>query len=239
MGFINKKITGNIGMDNKIQRDKWINERLSSIPKGLKILDAGAGEQQYKKYCTHLEYTSQDFCQYEGTGDSAGLQTGTFDTSQIDIVSDIASIPCEAKTFDVILCTEVLEHVPYPDKAIKELTRLLKNGGTLIITAPFNSLTHYAPFHFYSGFNKYFYQKILEGDYEIKELVANGNFFDYISQEIRRINEIAKKYSSKKMKFMSKLLIVLLLALLNKFKKFDSGSYEVLCYGYQLVAIKK
>jgi hypothetical protein len=41
----------------------------------LTILDASAGESQFKKFCTHLKYSVQDFGQYEGKTD-AGLYTG-------------------------------------------------------------------------------------------------------------------------------------------------------------------
>ena len=40
-----------------------------TIPRGYKILDAGAGELRFKPDCDHLQYVAQDFGQYEGTGD--------------------------------------------------------------------------------------------------------------------------------------------------------------------------
>ena len=36
-----------------------------------------------------LDYVSQDFAQYDGEGDTIGLQTGTWDQAQLDIISDI------------------------------------------------------------------------------------------------------------------------------------------------------
>ena len=68
--------------------------------------------------------------------------------------------PVKNNEFDHILCIEVLEHLPNPTEAIYEFSRILNVGGTLILTAPFNSLTHYAPFYFYNGFSKYYYSKI-------------------------------------------------------------------------------
>jgi len=63
-----KKITKNEFSTNKETRDKFIKETLEKIPKGARILDAGAGELRNKKLCTHLNYVSQDFCQYDGKG---------------------------------------------------------------------------------------------------------------------------------------------------------------------------
>ena len=38
------------------------------IPEGARILDAGAGERSYERYCGHLMYVAQDFAQYDGVG---------------------------------------------------------------------------------------------------------------------------------------------------------------------------
>ncbi|MDO9324535.1 MAG: methyltransferase domain-containing protein, partial [Methanoregula sp.] len=134
---------------------------MKKIPPGSRILDAGAGEQQYKKFCTHLNYVSQDFAQYDGKGDGKALQTQKWETSNIDIVSDITTIPEPDTSFDAIMCIEVFEHLPEPIIAIKEFSRLLKPDGHLILTSPFCSLTHMAPYHFYPGYNRYFYEKHL------------------------------------------------------------------------------
>src|SRR3546814_3576831 len=58
-----------------------------------------AGELQYKRFCTHLNYVSQDFAQYDGKGDGHGLQTDNWDNSLIDIVSDITEIPVANESF--------------------------------------------------------------------------------------------------------------------------------------------
>jgi len=41
---------------NEINRSIWIKKTLFLIPKGLRVLDAGAGELKNKKYCSHLDY---------------------------------------------------------------------------------------------------------------------------------------------------------------------------------------
>ncbi len=48
-------------------------------------------------------------------------------------------IPFEDDTFDLILCNHVLEHVPTDDVAMKELTRVLKPGGTAILQVPISA----------------------------------------------------------------------------------------------------
>ena len=228
-----------VGTTNEAVREKWIGETLKKIPEGLTLLDAGAGESQFRKFCGHLKYIAQDFGEYQGDGE-VGLQTGTWDNSKLDIVSDILSIPLPDHSVDAIMCTEVLEHIPDPIGAIKEFSRLVKPGGYLLITAPFASLTHFAPYHFASGFSRFFYEKHLpENDFEITELQLNGNFFDYIAQENRRIKPVAAKYTGKKINIFQKIIIHLNLLVLQDLSKKDKGSSELLCYGIHVFARKK
>ena len=170
-----------VGRCNQYNRERWLERVLKEVPPGSRILDAGAGEQQYKRFCTHLRYVAQDFGQYNGKGDGKGLQTGRWNQEGLDIVADIASIPEPDGSFQAVMCVEVFEHIPEPIKALREFRRLLVTGGYLIITAPFCSLTHFAPYHFYTGFNRYFYEKHLpELGFEILELVPNGNYFEQL-----------------------------------------------------------
>lgn len=227
-----------VGTTNESTRIRWIEETLKKIPEGLTILDAGAGECQFKKYCGHLKYISQDFGQYHGDGE-VGLQTGSWDNSKLDIVSDIMSIPLPDHSVDAIMCTEVLEHIPDPLGAIKEFSRLVKPGGYLLITAPFASLTHFAPYHFASGLSRFFYEKHLpENGFSITDLQLNGNFFEYVAQENRRIKAMAKKYAGEKLNIFQKIIVHLNLAVLQNLSEKDNGSSEMLCYGIHVFARK-
>jgi ubiquinone/menaquinone biosynthesis C-methylase UbiE len=229
-----------IGTHNEEARYQWVEKTLGKIPSGHKILDAGAGELKFKKYCTHLEYVSQDFAQYDGEGDSSGLQTQTWDNSKLDIVSDITAIPVDDDSFDAVMCNEVIEHVPDPVKALKELNRVLRPGGYLVVTAPFASLTHFAPYHFSTGFNRYFYKEHLEAlGYEILDLHANGNYFEYMAQELRRVQNIGKKYAELSADSLEKSSIKVVLSYLNKLSERDKGSEELLCFGFFVFARKK
>lgn len=242
-----EKISGiNIGMTtvgtkNKFNREIWIEKTLCKIPVGLRILDAGAGEQQYKRFCSHLNYVAQDFAQYNGKGNSAGLQVGNWEQSSLDIISDIAEIPEPDASFDAIMCVEVFEHLPEPIKVIQEFARLLKPGGHLILTAPFCSLTHFAPYHFYTGFNRYFYEKHLPANgFKILDLQENGNYFEYLGQEIRRIPWVVERYAEgSKYNYLEFLATKLCLSMLERFSKKDCGSSELLHFGSHVYAMKE
>lgn len=228
-----------IGTTNEVTRHAWVIQVLKNLPAGLRILDAGAGELRYKPYCQHLQYIAQDFAQYDGKGDGAGLQTGEWDQTRLDIVCDIAKIPEPDQSFGAILCTEVFEHIPHPIQAIQEFSRLLKPNGVLILTAPFCSFTHFAPYHFYSGFNRYFYERVLpEHQLKVIECTPNGNFFEYVAQEIRRSRSMAKLYGKYNLKMHELGVFYLALRILARLSSKGIASSEFACYGYHVRAIK-
>lgn len=228
------------GTKNESTRAAWLEQTLKRVPAGARILDAGAGEQQFKRFCGHLDYVAQDFGRYDGAGNDAGLQMGSWSQEDLDIISDITTIPEPDASFDAVLCVEVLEHLPEPVLAIKELSRLLRTGGQLILTAPFCSLTHFAPYHFSTGFNRYFYETHLAAQgFEIVELEQNGNFFEYIAQELRRLPSVAERYANDAPARFESLAVRVMLRMLERFSRGDRGSSELLHFGFHVRALKK
>jgi len=229
-----------VGTRNESTRTKWLERTLQEVAAGVRILDAGAGEGRYRRFCSHLDYVSQDFAQYNGVGDGRGLQTGSWDQNHLDLVCDICAIPEPDASFDAVMCIEVLEHLPYPVLAIKEFSRLLKPGGRLIVTAPFCSLTHFAPYHYYTGFSRYFYEKhLVEEGFVIDEITENGNYFEYLAQEIRRVPEVAQRYSNSFPNWWERRALGMLLKMLQRFSCADTGSAELLHFNYLVSARKR
>lgn len=224
---------------NLTNRQAWLQQILTGLPAGTRLLDAGAGELQNRRHCTHLDYVSQDFCQYhgaEGGHPTEGLQNTRWDTSQIDLVSDITAIPALNASFDAVLCSEVLEHVPEPTHALDEFTRLLKPGGTLILTAPFSSIVHMAPYHFCTGFSKYWYQHHLnQRGFRIQTLVANGDWYSLLRQELRRLGGLERQQRNwtwpLAYAYASLGLVLLTLGRRNT-------TDDLACFGWHCVAVK-
>lgn len=223
-------------LNNRKNRDAWVIDKLNKIPKGKRLLDAGAGQCKYKEHSSHLNYTSQDFCQYG----KVKSQSDRWDYSKIDIVSDILDIPVDGESFDYILCTEVLEHVPYPDRAVKEFRRVLKKGGKLILTVPFASNVHMAPFYYFTGFSKYWYEQVLQDEgFKILELKSNGNFSDYLCEKLIIAPIILRKYSVIGIAYYLIYLFVLPLVLvIHLFSKLIRESGQESCFGYYVLAKK-
>ena len=170
-------------------RNAWVAKKASEVPKDALVLDAGAGECQYKSLFKHANYKSQDFVGYQGT--NSGPQRESWKYGEIDIVSDIASIPVVSGTFDVVLCTEVLEHVPNPIDAIHEFSRVLKSGGRLLLSAPLGAGLHQEPHHYYGGFTPHFYKKFLEEvGFEDIKIIPLGGLLKHVAQETHRVARI-------------------------------------------------
>ena len=224
---------------NLLNRQVWLKQALDAVPAGKRILDAGAGELQNRQHCAHLTYVSQDFCQYDGKRGGAndeGLQNQKWDTSEIDLVCDITAISAADGSFDAILCSEVLEHVPEPTHALDEFSRLLKPGGTLILTAPFGSNVHMAPYHFCTGFSKYWYEHhLLKRGFKIVELSPNGDWYALLKQEIGRLGGMERQLGS--WNWPLAYAYSLLGMLYFKFRS-KKNAEDLACFGWHCIAAK-
>ncbi len=72
----------------------------------------------------------------------------------VQVRGDAQALPFAGVAFDRVLCTEVLEHLPEPQRAVDEMHRVLKPGGTLLLTTRFLFPLHDAP-HDYFRYTKY------------------------------------------------------------------------------------
>ena len=105
-----------------------------------KVLDAGCGKgfQLLKRYRTLY-------------GDGSSLHAMDVISQEpeagIDYIKqDISErFPFESEFFDLVFCSEVLEHLTDPGACLSEIKRVLKKGGTAVLSVP-NSTGHF-PFH--------------------------------------------------------------------------------------------
>jgi predicted SAM-dependent methyltransferase len=168
---------------NQLERNSWVHTQALKISAGSTVLDVGAGTCPYRTFFEHCNYKTQDFQRYDG--EKLG---GTTNYGHIDYTSDILSIPVPDESIDVVLCTEVLEHVPEPISVIREFVRLLKPGGIMILTAPLGSGLHQLPYHYYGGFTPEWYRYCANRfNLEIIEIKPNGGFFKHLAQECARV----------------------------------------------------
>lgn len=228
-----------VGTTNSSNRDQWVQSVLAELVPNSRLLDAGSGEQKYRRFCSHLHYVSQDNAAYDGKGDGHGGHVESWTYGATDYVCDIVNIPAPSDSFDVVLCTEVLEHLPDPVAAIGELTRVLRPGGLLLLTAPFCSFTHFSPYFFSTGFSRNWYSRHL-GDlgFSCVEMTPNGNYFEYLAQEIRRLPQMSSSYSLAKESWRVRLAMLAILRFLQICSSLDRGSFDYSCYGWHVKATK-
>jgi SAM-dependent methyltransferase len=177
---------------NQNLRDKWVKYQASLIPPGAKVLDVGAGSAPYRALFSHCHYSTQDFTALRAD------QLRDNGYSQIDFICDATAIPTPNASFDVIVCTEMLEHVAEPSKVIDEFSRILAPGGKLILTAPLGSGVHQEPFHYYGGYTSYWYELFLtRAGFEQITVQPNGGSFLHYSQECFRFLKLSRPFRLK------------------------------------------
>jgi SAM-dependent methyltransferase len=101
---------------------------------------------------------------------------------QIDVYYDGKHFPFEAASFDNVFSTEVFEHIFNIDEVIPEIFRVLKPGGSLLITCPFVCPEHEQPYD-YARYTSFGIKHLLEKHgFEVKEQIKTGNYFETAAQ---------------------------------------------------------
>ena len=104
------------------------------------ILDIGCTD---KVLARHLP----EGCRYLGLDYYATVQS--FYSTRPDVYGDACRLPLAGASMDGVLIFEVLEHVPDPEAALAEVSRVLKPEGVLLLSVPFIYPVHNAPFDFH------------------------------------------------------------------------------------------
>lgn len=120
-----------------------IDYSLLGIKGGERVLDVGCGEGRHSweacktanclVYALDIEVGGLNKARYMFQEmDKRGESRGRW----ILIKGDTMSLPFKDATFDKIICSEVLEHIPDDQQSIRELVRVLKDDGIIAISVP-------------------------------------------------------------------------------------------------------
>ena len=109
---------------------------------------------------------------------------GREEYSQIDYVCDLSAIPVDAKSFDCVIFTQVLEHLPDPASVLRELQRVLVPGGALYLSAPLFYAEHEQPYDFYR-YTQFGLRYLLEkAGFTIEQLDWLEGYFGTLSYQL-------------------------------------------------------
>lgn len=89
----------------------------------------------------------------------------------VDLVASVYELPFGEEEFDLVLCLSVLEHLEEPSRAIKEMRRVLKPGGKILVSVPFMFPIHDAPGDYWR-FTKFGLRKLFSDGWEIEKIKA-------------------------------------------------------------------
>ncbi|WP_199560162.1 class I SAM-dependent methyltransferase [Sphingomonas psychrotolerans] len=108
-----------------------------------RLLDVGCGSKPYRSLFSTPDYIGLEI-------DSPMTRTRGF----ADAFYDGHRFPFDDASFETVLCNQVLEHVFNPEEFVREIARVLKPGGKLLLTVPFVWDEHEQPYDFarYSSF---------------------------------------------------------------------------------------
>jgi len=137
------------------------------IKENDKVLDIGCGNKPYENYIRGLtKNNDKDFY--------IGCDIIQSSENKVDILCEATSIPELDSTYDVVICTQVIEHVFDHAKVFDEAYRLLKQDGKLIISSNFVWEKHEIPYDFYRFTDHCFEILLTKAGFEIIEGIPNG-----------------------------------------------------------------
>ncbi len=103
-------------------------------------------------------------------------------SKQHDLLFDGNNLPVRSGTIDGVLCTQVLEHTANPEGLLREIRRVLKPGGSLIMTAPFVWEEHEKPYDFFR-FTEHGLRHLLErGGFDIIAMRKTTGSIEMLAQ---------------------------------------------------------
>ena len=139
-----------------------------------KILDVGCGEAPYRNLFESCEYIGIDV---EGASHDDNLK-------KTDIFFNGTDIPFPDDTFDMVILSEVLEHVENADRIISEISRVLKKTGVLYLTIPFVWDEHAIPYDFRRLTTFGLRQILSENHLEATDIQKTSGIFGAVGQLI-------------------------------------------------------
>lgn len=112
---------------------RWLQEQAAELRAGpkVRILDVGCGVKPYYPWFADVasEYVGLD----------------VVENPMAELLGSVEALPVEDASFDVVLCTQVLEHCDDPAQAVRELHRVTRPGGRVLASTHGVQVYHPSP----------------------------------------------------------------------------------------------
>lgn len=200
------------------------------------ILDVGCGNSPYKSLLPkELKYIGLDY--------NMAQENFDYKKSEDVILYDGKNFPFENNSFDYLYHTETLEHIKEPKHFLKECNRVLKDGGIMFFSVPFQARYHYIPFDYYRYTPSSLETLLEEAGFNNIKIIERGSDITVASYKIisvfhRMLLDIGIKGIVNKIfaiLFSPVYLIFLLIAHISLI--FNFGSKDD-CLGYSVISKK-
>jgi SAM-dependent methyltransferase len=175
------KVEGRLAMNPRMNPSrghlaKFIARAAESMKPGQKVLDAGAGDCRYRVHFPEQVYESADFAQVEKDYGEVG---------ELTYVCSLDAIPVEDSRYDMVLLTQVMEHIPNPGEVLAEIRRVLKPEGMLWLSAPLFYPEHEQPYDFFR-YTQFGHQRLLEAaGFEVVEIDWLEGYFATLGYQLQ------------------------------------------------------
>lgn len=136
---------------SRINLDESVARFAENLAAGSQVLDAGSATAPYRNHFSHCRFVTCDI------------------SGNVNIKADLSDLPLDDNSFDAVLNTQVIEHVVDPMAVLKELARVLRPGGQLMLTAPFFYEPHLLPNDYYRFSNHGLDYLINEAGLDVEE----------------------------------------------------------------------
>nr|WP_129730477.1 class I SAM-dependent methyltransferase [Parabacteroides goldsteinii] len=179
--------------DLKVIFERYIHEQYF-------IFDIGCGNKPFEDYIRKLT-NNNSLSSY------VGCDVVQSSNNKVDIICEAADIPIVSSKYDVVICTQVIEHVFNHSKVFEEAYRILKPGGIFIVSSNFIWEMHEVPYDYFR-FTKYGFRSLLvNSGFEIVEERANGGKWAVLGQLLLQISWIMHDPTSALLKRKLKTLL--------------------------------
>lgn len=188
---------------------------LRRFPSRGKIINLGSGP-----HIISPEIINVDITPYDG----------------VSIVSDISTLPFEDGTISRIICDNVLEHTREPEKAVREMYRVMENGSLAYISTPFLYPFHSSPNDFYrftdEGLRALFFE------FEVVEMGTRSGPFSVLNTYLCYLFATLFSFGSKRLYWIlvdASLLIFFPIKFLDLVFNYLPQSSNMACHLYCIV----